>query len=83
MIEINATEFKNNLGQYLQKVYKEPVIVHKTGRPTAVLLSYEEYMKLSKASQQQAQGRYEPKKEQALQKIRNEFKKLHMKNEGL
>lgn len=76
MIEVNATEFKNNLGQFLQKIYREPVVVHKMGRPTAVLLSYEEYAKLALNARKDASGLYGPEKEQALENIRSEFKKL-------
>lgn len=77
MIEVNATEFKNNLGQYLQKIYRDPVVVNKMGRPTAVLLSYEEYSKLLLASRStQQEGLYGSEKENALEKIRSEFKKL-------
>lgn len=76
MIEVNATEFKNNLRQYLQNIYREPVVVHKMGRPTAVLLSYEEYTKLALNFEKEKTGLYETVKEQALQTIRKEFKKL-------
>ena len=43
----NATSFKNNLGQYLESSIKEPVIVEKSGRPSAVLISFEEFERLS------------------------------------
>jgi len=45
-MEITATELKNKLGKYLDISRVEPVIVDKTGRKTAVLLSYEEYSRL-------------------------------------
>lgn len=76
MIEVNATDFKNNLGQYLQKIYAEPVVVSKMGRPTAVLLSYEDYAKLSAAKPKETQPLYAPQKEEALLNIRNEVKRL-------
>lgn len=43
MKTVSATECKTHLGEYLEKVQKEPVTIHKTGRPVAVLISYEEY----------------------------------------
>ncbi|MEW6594873.1 MAG: type II toxin-antitoxin system Phd/YefM family antitoxin [Thermodesulfobacteriota bacterium] len=46
-MEITATELKNKLGKYLDVSRVEPVIVDKTGRKTAVLLSYEEYKRLT------------------------------------
>lgn len=45
-MEVSATEFKNRLGKYLYTARSEPVIVDKTGRKTAVLISYEEYERL-------------------------------------
>ncbi|MBU1404954.1 MAG: type II toxin-antitoxin system Phd/YefM family antitoxin [Proteobacteria bacterium] len=46
-MEVTATELKNRLGKYLDISRGEPVIVDKTGRKTAVLLSYEEYKRLT------------------------------------
>jgi len=46
-MEITATELKNRFGKYLDISRVEPVIVDKTGRKTAVLLSYEEYKRLT------------------------------------
>jgi antitoxin Phd len=46
-MRINATSFKNQLGKYLESSIKEPVIVEKSGRPSAVLISYDELEKLS------------------------------------
>ncbi len=43
----NATEFKNRFGEYLDQARSEPVGVKKTGRPVAVLLSWDEYQRLS------------------------------------
>ncbi len=45
-MEVSATEFKNRLGKYLDAARSEPVIVDKTGRKTAVLISYKEYERL-------------------------------------
>ena len=47
-MKTNATEFKNHLGEYMQKVYQEPIIVEKSGKPSAVLISYTLFEKLSK-----------------------------------
>lgn len=76
MIVVNATDFKNNLGQYLQKIYAEAVVVSKMGRPTAVLMSYEEYAKLTTAAPKETQTLYASQKEEALLNIRNELKRL-------
>ena len=43
----NATSLKNHLGKYLQSSIKEPVIIEKSGHPSAVLISYDEFEKLS------------------------------------
>ena len=42
----NATEVKTRFGEFMDKAQKEPVMVEKTGRKFAVLLSYEEYERL-------------------------------------
>jgi antitoxin Phd len=46
MISVNATELKNRMGRYLQQSVTEPVIIEKTHRPFAVILSYDEYERL-------------------------------------
>jgi antitoxin Phd len=46
-MRVNATNFKNRLGQYLESSIKEPVIVEKSGRASAVLISFETFEKLS------------------------------------
>jgi antitoxin Phd len=46
MISVNATELKNRMGRYLQQSISEPVIIEKTHRPFAVILSYNEYERL-------------------------------------
>jgi len=42
-----ATDIKNHFGQYLESSIKEPVLIEKTGRPVAVMLSIEDYERLS------------------------------------
>ncbi len=39
----SATEFKNHFGEYMQKVYQEPIIVEKSGKPSAVLVPYDAF----------------------------------------
>ncbi len=80
MISVNATEFKNNLGQYLQKIYAEPVVIHKMGRPTAVLLSYEAYLQLS---QKEKSCKELSAKEQALASIKSEFNRVRAGGVGV
>jgi prevent-host-death family protein len=46
-MEIAAAELKNKPGKYLDISRVEPVAVDKTGRKTAVLLSYEGYKRLA------------------------------------
>jgi antitoxin Phd len=46
MISVNATEFKNRMGRYLQHSITEPVIIEKTHRPFSVIISYDEYERL-------------------------------------
>jgi prevent-host-death family protein len=43
----NATDFKNHLGRYLEASVKEPVVIEKSGRASAVLVSFEGFEKLS------------------------------------
>ena len=40
MLRVNATNFKNHLGRYLEYAIREPVIVEKSGRASAVLVSF-------------------------------------------
>jgi|HubBroStandDraft_1064217.scaffolds.fasta_scaffold326577_2 prevent-host-death family protein len=42
-----ATDVKNKFGEYLEHSRNEAIEVRKTGRPVAVLLSWEEYERLS------------------------------------
>lgn len=46
-MKTNATKFKNHFGEYMQKVYQEPIIVEKSGKPSAVLISYDTFERLS------------------------------------
>ena len=75
MISVNATDFKNNLGQFLQKIYAEPVVINKMGRPTAVLLSYEEYERLTVQAGSGSKTVLS-EKEQTLEEIQREFKRV-------
>jgi prevent-host-death family protein len=38
--KITATELKNRLGQYLDEIERGPVVISKTGREKAVLMSF-------------------------------------------
>lgn len=42
----SATEVKNRFGEFMDKAQIEPVTVEKTGRQYAVLIGYDEYMRL-------------------------------------
>lgn len=44
-MHITATELKNNLGQYITASVKEPVVVEKSGKPTVVVISYDDFQK--------------------------------------
>jgi len=48
MITVKATEMKNKLGHYLQLALEEPVVVKKTNRQVAVLLSMKENERLTR-----------------------------------
>ena len=45
-MKATATEVKNRFGEFLDKAQKEPVMVEKSGRSVAVLLSREDYDRL-------------------------------------
>jgi prevent-host-death family protein len=47
-MRVTATEFKNHLGRYLDAAKTNPVMVEKTGRKTAVLISVEEFERLTR-----------------------------------
>ena len=42
-----ATDIKNHFGRYLETSISEPVMVEKTGRPVAVILSINDYERLA------------------------------------
>jgi|SRR5437016_3318044 len=46
-VTTTATDFKQHVGRYLDVARTGPVVIQKQGRPTAVLLSVEEYDALS------------------------------------
>lgn len=48
MMQVNATYFKNFLDEFLGIAKDEPVIIHKTGKPIAVVLGIAEYEHLQK-----------------------------------
>lgn len=43
--EISASEMKQHFGKYLDAAQRAPVTIKKNGRPTAVLVSFEDYQK--------------------------------------
>lgn len=47
MTTADATEVKNRFGRYMEAALRGPVLVRKSGRDVAVLVSYEEYQRLS------------------------------------
>ncbi|WP_372803817.1 type II toxin-antitoxin system Phd/YefM family antitoxin [Paracoccus seriniphilus] len=49
MTRVSATEFKNNIGAFSDAAMNEPVIITSHQRDRLVLLSAEEYRRLTKA----------------------------------
>lgn len=47
MKTVTATDIKNHFGQYLERSLLGPVIIEKTGRPVAVIVSMEDYERLA------------------------------------
>jgi len=47
-MNINVTELENQVGQYIQAVVTEPIVIEKTGSPMAVMMSYIDYERLIK-----------------------------------
>ncbi len=45
---VNSREAQNNFGDLMNSAIKEPIAIHKYGKPSAVLISHEEYMKFCK-----------------------------------
>ena len=50
MQTISSSDARNNLAAMLDKAQHEPITIQKQGRNAAVLLSYEEYERLTNAS---------------------------------
>ena len=48
MKTVKATEIKNNMGQYFQLAMAEPISVERNGHPIAILLSANEYERLTR-----------------------------------
>jgi prevent-host-death family protein len=48
MKTVNATEMKHRLGEALNRARKEPIAITTHGKPSHVLMSYEEYQTLSR-----------------------------------
>jgi len=49
MIVVSANEIKQNFGKILQDSQRQPVVIRRYGRDTAVLISMEEYRKITEA----------------------------------
>lgn len=47
MQKVKATYAKQNFGACIADAAKEPVLVEKSGRPVVVMLSYDEYARLT------------------------------------
>ena len=47
MTTVNATYAKQNFGACIADAVKHPVVIEKSGRPAVVMISYEEYQRLS------------------------------------
>jgi len=48
MRQVNATDFKNHFGEFLDMAREEAVMVSRSGKPLAVMLSVEEYERLER-----------------------------------
>jgi len=75
MKSVNATDIKNRFGEYLDAARLEPLAVNRNGRNVAVLISAEEYERLSalddawwamQAAQSEASGYLGPEKSMEL-----------------
>ncbi len=51
-VKTSATEFKQHVGKYLDLARSGRVLIERQGRPTAVLISVEEYETLNPAASQ-------------------------------
>lgn len=47
MKKVTAGEFKKQTGEYQEMAQREPLTITKHGRPSLVLLSFDEYQKLT------------------------------------
>lgn len=47
MKTVNSTDMKNKMGQYFQMAMAEPISVERNGRPIAILISVDEYERLT------------------------------------
>lgn len=47
MTTVNATYAKQNFGACVADAAKQPVVIEKSGRPAVVMISYEEFQRLS------------------------------------
>jgi len=47
MNTVNATYAKQNFGSCIADAATKPVVIEKSGRPTVVMISYEEFQRLS------------------------------------
>ena len=47
MNTVNATYAKQNFGACVADAAKQPVVIEKSGRPAVVMISYEEFQRLS------------------------------------
>jgi len=45
----SISAFRNRMGDYLARIHKTAVVLENRGKPTAVVLSYEEYERLQEA----------------------------------
>ncbi len=48
-MKTTATELNKHPGTFINQSLKEPVIIERSGRPVAVMVSYERYMMLEDA----------------------------------
>lgn len=49
MMKATATELNKHPGKYIDQAIKGPVILERSGRPVAVMVGYEHYLKLEDA----------------------------------
>ncbi len=42
-----STDIKNHFGEYLETSITEPIVIQKTGRPLAVMISISDYKRLT------------------------------------